>query len=146
MAAYAYVMDESKWTEKDQASCDEWRTTKETQWADVDSVMRKKHPEEAEFKLWLDKQCNETKESALKIRSCPHVYFDMTIGGQDAGRIVMKLRADITPKTVQNFAQLCSGEAGFGYKGCPFHRVIPGTCPHSTMPSLLRLISFFLLF
>ena len=129
MAAYAYELDESKWTEKDQASCDDWRKTKETQWADETSVMRKKHPEEAEFKLWLDKQCGETKEAALKARSCPIAFFDMTIGGEPAGRIVMKLRADVTPKTAQNFAELCSGEKGFGYKGCPFHRVIPGEAP-----------------
>ena len=60
------------------------------------------------------------------------VFFDMTIGGQDAGRITMELRGDVAPKTAENFRALCTGEKGNGKSGKPlhfqgsgFHRVIP---------------------
>lgn len=39
----------------------------------------------------------------------PRVFFDMEIGGEPAGRIVMELRADVVPRTSENFRALCTG-------------------------------------
>ncbi|TFK65496.1 putative cyclophilin [Pluteus cervinus] len=54
-----------------------------------------------------------------------NVYFDITIAGQNAGRIVFRLYDDVVPKTARNFRELSTGQHGFGYAGSKFHRVIP---------------------
>ena len=59
-------------------------------------------------------------------------YFNFEIDGVPAGKIVFGLFGDVVPKTVENFAGLCSGEYGIGqsgkplwYEGSKFHRIIP---------------------
>ena len=60
------------------------------------------------------------------------VYLEIQVGPQVVGKMEFELFAN-TPKTSENFRQLCTGEAGIGklgkplhYKGCIFHRIIPG--------------------
>lgn len=53
-------------------------------------------------------------------------FFDVTADNKPLGKVIMKLRPDVVPKTAENFRALCTGEKGFGFKGSSFHRVIPG--------------------
>jgi hypothetical protein len=59
-------------------------------------------------------------------------FFDLSIGGQRAGRIEFQLADRIVPRTAANFKALCTGEKGRGkfgkklhYKGSKLHRIIP---------------------
>eukprot|EP00041_Stephanoeca_diplocostata_P017278 m.344736 g.344736 ORF g.344736 m.344736 type:complete len:455 (-) comp20649_c0_seq2:262-1626(-) len=62
------------------------------------------------------------------------VFFDISIGANNAGRVIFELYPGIAPKTVENFRALCTGERGISsesgkrlhYLGAPFHRIIKG--------------------
>lgn len=53
------------------------------------------------------------------------MYFDISIGGEHVGRIVLGLFGDVVPKTVKNFLTIASdGIDGKTYANTEFHRVI----------------------
>eukprot|EP00939_MAST-03C_sp_MAST-3C-sp1_P000303 g303.t1 len=58
----------------------------------------------------------------------PVVYFDIEVSGTYIGRIEFELKADVVPRTAENFRSLCVGDnpSRLSYLGVPFHRIIPG--------------------
>lgn len=70
--------------------------------------------------------------TAAQAEVTERVFFDVSIDGHDAGRIVIGLYGGVVPKTVENFTSLCRGDkthplgAKLAYEGSPFHRIIPG--------------------
>ncbi|CAG9812552.1 unnamed protein product [Phaedon cochleariae] len=66
----------------------------------------------------------DTKQEPKKVKN-PQVYFDIKIGKAEVGRITMMLRADVVPRTAENFRCLCTHEKGYGFQDSSFHRIIP---------------------
>ena len=55
----------------------------------------------------------------------PMTYFDISIDGEEVGRIIFELFTDVTPKTCENFLRICQNQSPFqSYKGTPFHRIM----------------------
>lgn len=66
-----------------------------------------------------------TSTEAEKYKVTDQVYFDVSIGGEHSGRIVIGLFGDDVPKTVKNFITIASeGIDGKTYVNSKFHRVI----------------------
>lgn len=65
---------------------------------------------------------SQTTIAAIVQNPSVHVYpiyfFNIEINGSPYGRILIEVRNDVAPKMAKNFGSLCTGELGFGYKGC----------------------------
>ncbi|XP_068149294.1 peptidyl-prolyl cis-trans isomerase D [Drosophila tropicalis] len=64
----------------------------------------------------------ESKKLLEPVKSTnPIVFLDISIGQEDAGRMIIELRKDVVPRTAENFRALCTGECGIGQLGRPLH-------------------------
>ena len=115
------------WNESDEEATAKWMDQKVEDFS-KGGKMKDTHETMEKLHEWMENKVygpGGTMDKTLKIRGNPRVYFDIEVGGESAGRIVMQLRKDVVPKTAENFLQLCLKEEGEGYKGSKFHRVIP---------------------
>lgn len=80
--------------------------------------------------LFLLLQWHDTEAAKTGPKVTDKVYFDIEIGGESAGRIVIGLFGKTVPKTAKNFKALAEGTetdssgTKLTYKGSKFHRVI----------------------
>jgi len=116
------------------SDCGEIKASKEGKTDETEKVAKRKSTDEKETndektskkeKTDTNNNNNDKKEK--------NVFFDITIGGNKAGRVVFDLFDAVTPRTAKNFRSLCTGEKGKGtlgkplhFKGSTFHRVIKG--------------------
>lgn len=75
------------------------------------------------FAFFASTNCEDDK-SKKGPKVTDKVWFDITIGDEAAGRIVIGLFGKTVPKTARNFKELATKPVGEGYKGSKFHRVI----------------------
>jgi len=80
------------------------------------------------------------RQRRISVGPRPRVFLEMELRQQQTkgiaelgaveakGRMDFELLADVVPRTVENFRQLCTGQnaRGLHFRGCPFHRIVPG--------------------
>lgn len=108
------VWSEDSWLQKYAGKTEENKTTGENDKESNDEAINNSSGTESK------------QEIQKKPRGNPQVYMDLKAGKTNLGRIIILLRADVAPKTVENFQALCTHEKGYGFMNSSLHRVIPG--------------------
>ena len=99
-------------------------------------LWRRRRPRLRKMSPRMDRRGTRRRVGANDARAMsplPRVFLDLALGREPIGRVTIELRADVVPKTCENFRALCTGERGrsartgtpLTYKGSTFHRVIP---------------------
>lgn len=80
------------------------------------------------------KQEDEVLPKAAGASNAPlqrsHYFLELSVGGEQRGRLVVQLFDDLVPKTAANFGAFCQGftmsDKHLHYAGCAFHRLVAG--------------------
>ena len=91
------------WGASDEEATVKWMDEKRADFA-ADGKMKEKYETlEALEAFMTDKVYGPggTMDKTLKLRGNPRVFFDIEVGGEAVGRVVMQLRADAVPKTAE---------------------------------------------
>lgn len=84
----------------------------------------KKAPAKTEEKKAAGKAAEAPKTNTIA-KVTQRCSFKISIGGEPAGKIVIGVFGEVTPKTAENFMTICKGDKKLTYKGNKFHRIIP---------------------
>ena len=88
----------------DEVPLTKWKEAQQAKWEKEGSKLKEKYPTQEELSAWLEGKCTEEKEKTIANRKTWfYVFFDMEIGGKAAGRILMSLRTDKTPKVSKDY-------------------------------------------
>ena len=77
--------------------------------------------------MYYDEEEEEYAKDISNLADRPMTYFDISIDGQEQGRIIFELFSDVVPKTTENFLRICENQGKYkSYKETPFHRIVKG--------------------